>query len=205
MKPIAAFVYAILLVTGLTWTAASGVDRGPDALIKTTTDEVLAVIKQTSDPQKLVQAAQTKVLPLFDFQRMTRLAVGRGWATASPQQQQALEQAFRELLVRTYTHALATGKGKDAAVTVTPLRTGAGDNEATVKTQVRTAGEKPIPIDYQMENTSSGWKIFDVAVDGISLVTNYRESFTAEISKSGIDGLLKLLTEKNRTRGEVRG
>ncbi len=204
MKPIAAFVYAMLLVTGLTWTAAAGADSGPDALIKTTTDEVLAVIKQTSDPQKLVQVAQTKVLPHFDFQRMTRLAVGRGWATASPQQQQALEKEFRELLVRTYTHALATGKGKDATVTVTPLRTGAGDNEATVKTQVRTAGEKPIPIDYQMENTPSGWKIFDVAVDGISLVTNYRESFAAEISKSGIDGLLKLLTAKNRTRDAVR-
>jgi phospholipid transport system substrate-binding protein len=176
----------------------------PDVLVKTTTEEVLAVISQTSDRRQLLQLAETKVLPHFDFTRMTTLAVGKSWRQASPQQQQALEKQFRDLLVRTYTNALAGGKRMNATVAVAPLRLQPDSTEVTVKTRVTAPGSQPIPIDYQMEKSPSGWKVYDVVVADVSLVTNYRDSFGAEIAKSGIDGLIKSLAEKNGTLADSR-
>lgn len=204
MKTIPVYICGILLAAGLNFNAASAAETAPDALVKATTEEVLAVIKQTSDPRQLTQVAESKVLPHFDFKRMTRLAVGQGWNKASPEQQQALEKEFRNLLVRTYTNALASGKHKDVTLEVSPLRADAGATEVMVKTRVSSAGNKPVPIDYQMEKTAAGWKVYDVVVSGISLVTNYRDSFASEVSKSGIDGLLKLMTAKNQARAEAR-
>jgi phospholipid transport system substrate-binding protein len=187
-----------LLIAPLLLTKIQAADTAPDVLVKTTTEEVLAVIEQTSDRHRLVQLAETKVLPYFDFKRMTRLAVGKSWTQATPEQQQALEKEFRDLLVRTYTNALATGQRKKATVEVKPLRMQPDSAEVTVKTKVTEAGRQPVALDYQMIKTSAGWKVFDVVVENVSLVTNYRASFAEEVSKSGIDGLIKTLAEKNR-------
>jgi phospholipid transport system substrate-binding protein len=167
----------------------------PDAVVKSTTDEVLAVIKETKDQRTLIDIAEKKVLPRFDFKRMTQLAVGQSWSKASPAQQEALERAFRTLLVRTYTAALSQSSG-DTKVDVKPASAQGG--EATVRTVVNEPGRKPFMIDYRMSNGSGDWKVYDVVVENLSLVTNYRGSFQSEISRSGIDGLIKVIEEKNQ-------
>lgn len=167
----------------------------PDAVVKSTTDEVLAVIKETKDQRTLIEIAEKKVLPRFDFKRMTQLAVGQSWSKASPAQQEALERAFRTLLVRTYTAALSQSSG-DTKVDVKPANAQGG--EATVRTVVSEPGRKPFTIDYRMSNGSGDWKVYDVVVENLSLVTNYRGSFQSEISRSGIDGLIKVIEEKNQ-------
>jgi phospholipid transport system substrate-binding protein len=137
------------------------------------------------------------VLPHFDFRAMTQLAVGQHWRQASPDQQKKLEDAFRSLLVNTYTasmNAAATGK---ESVDVKPLALKSGDNDVIVRTVVRTASRPAIPVDYRMTRTPHGWKVYDVIVENLSLVTNYRSSFASEIGRSGIDGLVKALEAKN--------
>lgn len=185
------------------WLSAAVVmaaSMAPDALVKSTSEEVLAVIKQTNDRQKLQEVAQAKVVPHFDFQRMTQLAVGKSWRQATPEQQQQLEKEFRELLVRTYTNALAVGAHRNASIKYKPSAAPAGAGETVVKTQVIEPGKPPIGIDYHMENKGEEWKVYDVTVDSVSLVTNYRETFANSISSSGIDGLIKSLAEKNRSQ-----
>lgn len=137
------------------------------------------------------------MLPHFDFSRMTALAMGRNWPKANPEQQKSLTNEFRTLLVRTYSTALSTYKNQ--VIEFKPLRAAAGDTEVTVKTQVKQPGTEPISIDYGMEKTPNGWKVYDVVVGGVSLVTNYRETFNAEIRDGGIDGLIKSLASKNRS------
>jgi phospholipid transport system substrate-binding protein len=175
--------------------------EGPDALVKRTTDEVLAIIKTDKDLQagnsrKVVELAEAKVLPHFDFERMTRLAVGRNWQQATPEQKQALTKEFRTLLVRTYSTSLS--QYRNQTIDVKPTKMAAGDKEATVKTAVIQQGGPPIPIDYAMEKMDSGWKVYDVMIDGASLVTTYRGSFNDQIQKTGIDGLIKTLQDRNQ-------
>ncbi len=176
--------------------------ESPDALVKRTTDEVLAIIKADKDlrngnPEKVVQLAEAKVLPHFDFTRMTRLAVGRNWAQASDAQKEALTKEFRTMLVRTYSNSLT--QYRDQKIEVKPLKAGAQDTDVVVKTAVIQQGGPQIPIDYAMEKTPGGWKVYDVIIDGASLVTTYRGTFNDQIQKSGIDGLLKTLQERNRS------
>ena len=180
--------------------AASAPDA-PDVIVKTSVDEVLAAIRQNKDPRKLNEIAEAKVLPYFDFTEMTRLALGRNWSRASSSQQKALEQAFRTLLVRTYTTALSRSTG-EARVTVKPATVRAGEDDTVVRTTAVEPGSKPIQIDYRMRKTSAGWKVYDVVVENLSLVTNYRGSFQSEISRSGIDGLIKVIEDKNRAEGQ---
>lgn len=177
-------------------------DVAPDMQVKSTTEEVLAAIAKTPDRNALRQLAEAKVAPHFNFRRMTQLAVGRAWSQASPQQQSALEQEFRSLLVRTYTTALATAKQREARVEVQPARPLTGGGEVVVKTRIVESGGKAIAIDYQMEKTATGWKVYDLAVENISLVVNYRQSFDAEVQRGGIDGLIHTLAAKNRASGE---
>jgi phospholipid transport system substrate-binding protein len=167
----------------------------PDAVVKTTVDDVLTAIKQTKDQKQLIEIAEQKVLPRFDFKRMTQLAVGQSWNRASPEQKQALENAFRTLLVRTYTAALSQSSG-DTKVDIKPAAAEGG--EATVRTLVVEPGRKPFNIDYRMSNGTGDWKVYDVVVENLSLVTNYRGSFQSEISRSGIDGLIKVIEERNQ-------
>src|SRR5215813_11774660 len=160
--------------------------EAPDALVKRTTDEVLAIIKADKDMQsgnmtKVVELAEQKVLPHFDFERMTRLAVGRNWSQANDAQKQALVKEFRTLLVRTYSSSLA--QYRNQTIEVKPARVGAGDNETVVRTAIIQQGGPPIPIDYSMEKVASEWKVYDVVIDGASLVTTYRGTFNDQIQR----------------------
>ena len=176
---------------------AAAAESSPDALVKSTADEVLSIIRTTKDKKAVRDLAEKKVLPHFDFRTMTQLAVGQHWRQASPAQQKALEDAFRTLLVNTYTASLnAAATGKES-VEVKPTDVKSGDKEVVVRTLVRTPNRQPIPVDYRMARSADGWKVYDVIVENLSLVTNYRSSFASEIQRSGIDGLIKALQSKN--------
>ena len=172
-------------------------EQAPDALVKGLVTEVIEVVAQNRDARALTELAEKKVIAHFDFRRMTQLAVGRPWSQASPDQQGALERAFRALLVRTYATALTQSSGKTRVV-VRPANIGAADAETMVRTTVTEPGRKPFSIDYRMSKAPGGWKVYDVVVENLSLVTNYRSSFQSEIGRSGIDGLIKALEDKNR-------
>ncbi|MDR2195534.1 MAG: ABC transporter substrate-binding protein [Gallionellaceae bacterium] len=174
---------------------------GPDALIKNTAEDVLSIVKQdkdlqAGDKQKLIALVEAKVLPHFDFDRMTRLAVGRGWRTATPDQRKQLVEQFRTLLVRTYTNAFT--RFQNQTVDVKTPKYAPTDEEVTVRTTINKPGAQSISVDYEMEKTASGWKAFDLTVEGASLVSTYRGSFDDQIRQSGIDGLIKSLIEKNQ-------
>ncbi|MCC7483897.1 MAG: ABC transporter substrate-binding protein [Burkholderiales bacterium] len=191
------------LVAWVTLLAAAGghAQESPEALVKRAADEVLALIKETKDQTKLVAAAESRIVPYFDFTRMTRLAAGRNWNQASPAQRAALEKAFRTLLVRTYTVALSRTSG-EAKVDVRPAVAGPDPGEVVVKTVATEPGRQPIPIDYRMAKAADGWKVYDVTVENLSLVTTYRGSFQSEIARTGIDGLIKVIEERNRKAAE---
>jgi phospholipid transport system substrate-binding protein len=174
----------------------------PDALIKRISDDVISIIKQdkdikAGDRSKINALVDAKVLPHFSFARMTALAMGRNWNKANAAQREALVTEFRNLLVRTYSGALSTYRNE--VIEFKPLHAAAGDTDVTVRTQVKRPGNAPVSIDYSMEKTPTGWKVYDVVVGGVSLVTNYRDSFNAEIRASGVDGLIKSLADKNRS------
>lgn len=195
-KWIAAILSVIVYATPVTQAA----EIAPDALVKSTVDEVLTVIRQTKDRATLRRLAEQKVLPHFDFKRMTQLAVGPAWRDASASQQQELESGFRTLLVNTYTTALSMPGNTGQSVDVRPSPIKPEQNEVTVKTTVKDSSGQPVAIDYRMARVPDGWKVFDVIVENLSLVTNYRATFAAEVGRSGIDGLIKALAEKNRAR-----
>ena len=179
--------------------------QAPDELIKNTAQEVLGIVKQDREIQagsqrKVLELVDAKVVPHFNFTRMTRLALGKHWRTATPEQQQTLEKEFRNMLVRTYTKAFTAYR--DQVVQVKPLKIPADANEVTVRTSIVKPGTPSIPVDYDMEKTADGWKVFDLIIEGVSLVTNYRSTFAQQIQQSGIDGLIKTLAEKNRKAAE---
>jgi phospholipid transport system substrate-binding protein len=197
-------IFAILLVALAPALAAA--QETPDALVKRTTDEVLTIIKADKEVQggnmsKVVALAEQKILPHFDFTRMTRLAVGRNWAQATDAQKEALTKEFRTLLVRTYSTSLS--QYRNQTIEVKPTRLGAQDKDAVVKTAVIQQGGPQIPIDYAMEKADGGWKVYDVVIDGASLVTTYRGTFNDQVQKGGIDGLVKTLQERNRSPESV--
>ncbi len=184
-------------------TASAGAQAlAPDALIKSISEDVIGIIKQdkdikAGDRKKINELVDAKVLPHFDFARMTALAMGRNWRKASAMQQTTLVAEFRTLLVRTYSGALSAYKNE--VIEFKPLRAAAADTDVTVRTQVKRPGSEPIGIDYSMEKTPGGWKVYDVAVGGVSLVTNYRDSFNTQIHEGGVDGLIKSLASKNQS------
>jgi phospholipid transport system substrate-binding protein len=182
--------------------AIAAAQEAPDALVKRTADEIIAIIKADKDIQngnsaKVFELAEQKVLPHFDFERMTRLAVGRNWSQANDGQKQALVKEFRTLLVRTYSSSLS--QYRNQTIDVKPTKVAPADKEATVRSAVIQQGGPPIPIDYTMEKADSGWKVYDVVIDGASLVTTYRGTFNDQVQKGGIDGLVKTLQERNRS------
>lgn len=179
---------------------AHAADTPPDVLARTTTQEVLTLLKQDKDLRngdltKVYQLVEAKILPNFDFNRMTQLAVGKNWPRASAQQKQALVTEFRNLLVRTYSTSLTAFSNQ--TVEFKPLALKPDDDDVTVRTEIRQPGGQPIPIDYSMYKTSFGWKVYDVSIDGVSLVTNYRASFASTIRQNGIDGLIRTLAEQS--------
>ena len=182
--------------------AAEAEASAPDALVKNVTEEVLSILRkdkdiQSGDRQRAISLIETKVAPHFDFARMTSLAVGRSWQQADAEQRKALIEEFRSLLVRTYANSLTAYR--DQTVSFKPSKPGNGD-EVLVRSQINKPGAQPIPLDYSLAKSEAGWKVFDVAISNISLVTNYRGSFATEVQKGGIAGLLKALQEKNRRR-----
>ena len=175
--------------------------EAPDALVKRVTQEVVTIIKsdpkvQAGDQARIREVIESKLLPNFDFQRMTALAMGRNWRTATPEQQKLLVDQFRTLLVRTYSGAL--NQYRDQTIDFKPLRADPAASDVIVKTEVVRAGQAPVQIDYGMEKKDGTWKAYDVIVGGVSLVTNYRDEFAAQIKTGGIDGLIKTLTDKNK-------
>ena len=172
----------------------------PDALVKRVSGEVLAIIKsdpkvQAGDQARIKEVVESKLLPNFDFERITALAMGRNWRQATPEQQKQLIDQFRALLVRTYSGALT--QYRDQVMDYKPLRADANATDVTVKTEVIRQGQAPVQIDYGMTKTASGWKVYDVIVGGVSLVTNYRDEFSEQIKSGGVDGLIKTLVAKN--------
>jgi phospholipid transport system substrate-binding protein len=173
----------------------------PDVLVRKTTEEVLTVVRSDKDIRagnvaRIVQLIEEKVAPHFDFERMTRLAVGRAWREASPAQREALVREFRTLLVRSYSAAFTAYVG--IAVEYRPYKMIPGETETTVQTLIKLpGGAPPMGVDYDMGNTPEGWKVYDVRVAGASLIINYRNLFAQEIQNGGIDGLIKSLVDKN--------
>ena len=191
------FIALVMLLVSPLLLAAEG---DPDDLIKKTANEVLTIIKQDKEIQagnkkKIKDVIEAKVLPHFDFTRMTRLAVGRFWNQATPAQQQALIEEFKTLLVRTYSTSLIAYK--DQKIDYKPLKIAPTDTDVLVRTSIIQPGGPSIPLDYSMIKTPTGWKAYDIAVDGVSLVVNYRSSFAREIQEGGMDGLIKTLHAKN--------
>jgi phospholipid transport system substrate-binding protein len=194
-----------LLLGGLLGLAqgAFAQDAAPDALAKKVTDEVLTILRSDKDIQsgntrKVYDLVEAKVLPHFNFTRMTRLAVGVPWRQANPAQQQSLTNEFRTLLVHTYASAFA--QYRDQSIEYRPLKMQAADAEVTVQSRIKqSGGGDPIEVNYNMEKTEQGWKVYDVVIAGVSLVQNYRSTFNSEIQKNGIDGLITSLTAKNKT------
>jgi len=179
----------------------SPADLPPDQLIRNVTNEVLEIVRtdkdiQSGNSKRVIDLVEAKVLTHFNFTRMTQLAMARDWRIASPAQQKTLTDEFRTLLVRTYSKALT--EYKNQAIEFKPFSIKGEDTDARVRTQIIQSGAKPIALDYFLEKQPQGWKVYDIEVGGISLVTNYRESFASEVRKSGIDGLIASLHAKNR-------
>ncbi|HLP97718.1 MAG TPA: ABC transporter substrate-binding protein [Sideroxyarcus sp.] len=176
----------------------------PDVLIKSTVHEVLDIVRADKDlragnQKKMLELVDAKVLPHFNFERMTKLAVGKSWRAATPEQKQALMTEFRIMLVRTYTKAFTSYR--DQIVEVKPVKLDAGVADVTVRTSIIKPGgqQQPILVDYDMEKTANGWKVYDLTVEGVSLVTSYRGTFADQIQQAGIDGLIATLVEKNKS------
>ena len=191
----------VLQFSSIVGAQQSATEVAPDLLVKNVTSEVLDIIRadkdiQSGNSKRVIDLVEAKVLPHFSFTRMTQLAMARDWRIAGSAQQKTLTDEFRTLLVRTYSKALA--EYKNQTIEFKPFSTKAGDTEVKVRTQVIQSGAKPIPLDYILEKTPQGWKVIDIEVGGISLVTNYRESFASEVRKSGVDGLISSLQAKNR-------
>ena len=176
--------------------------EAPDALIKRLSVDVLETIKadksiQTGDVSKVIALVDGKIMPNVNFPRMTASAVGRSWRSATPEQQKRLQDEFKTLLVRTYSGALV--EVRDQSIVMKPLRAAAADIEVVVRSEIKGSGD-PIALDYRMEKTDSGWKIYDLNVASIWLVETYRSQFSQEINANGVDGLIKKLAERNKSK-----
>ena len=196
---------ALLPVAGLLALPAHAADEAPDALIKRVATEVLDAVKadaaiQAGDLAKVMVLVDGKIMPSVNFARMTASAVGRFWRQATPEQQKQLQDEFKTLLVRTYSGAL--GQVKDQTLSFRPLRAAPTDTEVVVRSDVRGRGD-PIQLDYRLEKTDTGWKIYDLNVMGVWLVETYRTQFAAEINAKGIDGLIATLSKRNKANAKA--
>ena len=194
-------LFSLLLGLLMLCAPAFAQEDSPDALIKKVTDDVLTIVRQDKDIQsgntkKAIALVEAKVLPHFNFLHMTALAVGRDWREATPEQKKQLAEEFKTLLVRTYSNAL-TGY-KDQTIRYKPTKMQNGDTDVLVRTEIVQSGSKPIALDYSVEKLPEGWKVYDVIVAGVSLVSNYRDTFAQEIRANKIDGLIKMLANKNK-------
>jgi len=197
----------VLLALALAAPVLAAQEVEPNVMLQAVTLEVIAAIKQDrgllhgGNLKQGPRLIETKVLPLFDFPRMTQIAVARNWRLATPEQQAALTSEFKTLLVRTYSTVLSSYR--DQVIEFRSMRAAPADTEVTVRSVVKQSGTAPVAMDYDMEKTLAGWKIYDIKVAGVSLVTTYRDSFSERIRDGGVDGLIKALEDKNR-QGDSR-
>ena len=206
MRTLAKFVVSLLVLFAAAAQAQPQM-QAPDVLVKNVTTEVVELIGKDKDIRagdraKLVQLIEAKVLPHFNFQSMTALAMGQSWNKADPAQKKQLIEEFKTLLVRTYASALAAYS--EQRFDYRPLRARPTDTDVTVQVRVIQPGAQPVPIDYSMEKTGGGWKVYDVMVGGVSLVANYRTEFNGTVRASGVEGLIKSLQAKNRSLSEKK-
>ena len=191
----------LALLASTPWAMAQAPDEAPDALIKRVSSDVLESIKsdkgvQAGETSRVMMLVDSKIIPHVNFPRMTASAVGRNWRQATPEQQKRLQEEFKILLIRTYSGALA--QVKEQSVNVKPLRAAAGETELVVRSEVLGRGD-PVQLDYRMEKTATGWKIYDLNVLGVWLVETYRTQFAQEISAKGVDGLIASLAQRNKS------
>jgi phospholipid transport system substrate-binding protein len=189
------------MMLALALAPAALAQEAPDVLVKRVANEVQQIVKtdpkvQAGDQQRIREVIETKLLPNFDFEKMTALAMGRNWRQATPEQQKQLIEQFRALLVRTYSGALS--QYRDQVMDFKPMRGDPNATDVIIRSEVIRTGQVPVQIDYGMTKTANGWKVADVVVGGISLVTNYRDEFNEQIKNGGIDGLIKTLSAKNQ-------
>jgi phospholipid transport system substrate-binding protein len=204
MKPIAQLIVtipAVMFAGSVLAAPAPASAEAPDTLVKRVSTEVIESVKADKDIQagnrnKIMELVQAKILPYVDSEKMTSLAAGRFWRQATPEQQKQLSDEFRTLLVYTYSGALSTIRNE--TVEFKPFRADPSDNEVEVRSQVNMSRGEPITLNYRLTRTPQGWKIFDINVLGAWLVETYKSTFTSEISKGGIDGLIKKLQERNK-------
>lgn len=202
MKYLLGYVLCLVCTVGV----AQAEMLAPDALIRVTVDDVVAVIKADKDIQagsqeKTLALVEEKVLPHFDFERMTQLAVGKHWRKATPEQRQALVREFRNKLVRTYTKVFSVYR--DQIIEVKPLKMAPEADEVTVLTTITKPGTPPVQVNYEMKKKAGGWKAFDIYIEGVSMIMNYRGTFAAQIQEGGIDGLIKSLSDNNIASGKA--
>lgn len=195
---------AVLSVMLVTAPGLAMAEISAEELVKQTADDVLNTIKndkdiQAGNQQKIFALAEEKILPNFDFERVCRMVLGKNWKTASPEQQAMFQKEFRSLLLRTY--AVALGKYKNQVIEFKPLRAEPDAKNVSVKTQILQPGGQPIAVDYSLVKAEGGWKVYDIVIESVSLVTNYRSQFSNEIRTNGLDSLNKKLAEKNKAAG----
>jgi phospholipid transport system substrate-binding protein len=191
----------VIAALALLFAGYASAQSTPDVMIKTVAEDVRGIIKQDKDLQagdanKIYALVEEKVFPNLNFAKTTRLAVGKSWTQASPEQREALIKEFRSLLVRTYATSLR--QFRDQQIEYKPLSLTPTDTDVVVRTNVIQPGQQPVGVDYRVEKGADGWKVYDIVVDGVSLVTTYRGEFTERVRQSGIDGLIKALADKNR-------
>ena len=199
MKQVIGIFFSLFLLVNLTGNSFA-VEIGPEQLIKQTSDRVLKEIKSNGakykeDPSQLFSLVDEVVLPHFDFAAMTDLALGRYKNKIDASQKPLITHEFRTLLVRTYGKALL--EYNDQAIVFLPMEGSEADGDVTVRSEIEQAGGFPIPLNYSLRRGDQGWKVYDISVDEISLVTNYRSSFSRQIKKKGVDGLIELLRARN--------
>ncbi len=184
--------------------ASADLVEDPLMFVKSTADQVLSEVSSrkselTAEPAKIYELVDQVILPRFDFVRMSRLVLGKNWKRATPEQQQAFVREFQELLIRTYATALLNYSGQE--IVYLPVRAGKDVRDVVVNTQVRDVGAPAIPVDYRLMMSDNGWKVYDVSIDSISLVSNYRSSFASQIRRYKIDGLIAKLEKLNQRGG----
>ncbi|MEK9826360.1 MAG: ABC transporter substrate-binding protein [Methylotenera sp.] len=204
MKKFSSVFLAMMLSASLLSINVAHAEVTADELVKQTADDVLATIKndkeiQAGNQQKIFALAEEKILPNFDFDRVCRMVLGKNWKTATPEQQAAFQKEFRSLLLRTYATAL--GKYRNQVIEYKPLRAEPDAKNVSVKTQILQPGGQPIAVDYSLVKVDGGWKVYDIVIESVSLVTNYRSQFSNEIRTNGLDSLNKKLAEKNKAAG----
>lgn len=200
MNVIKSILATILVAFAFLPFGAAAQQEGPEALVKRISLEVVDIAKsdqqiQSGNQQKVLQLVEEKILPHVDFQRMTALAAGRFWREATPDQQKKLTDEFRSLLVYTYSGAIS--QVRDQQLVFKPMRGNPNDKEVEVRSEVQQQRGEPIQLSYRLQKTNDGWKIYDVNVLGAWLVETYKGNFATEIGRSGIDGLIKTLAERN--------